>query len=218
MVLSPTSKPFRLSSRASLRDVLRVHFNPVIGSPAVTSCNSFSNAFSIPGCFFQPASALLLVAVSLKLDFASDVPLHPALDKCIPTQTCNLRQLRNISFLTCQNANKTSFVSFVQAHQNTVDCFVFLRYSTIWMQHTNFTSTLMKRFRRFARHSACPYCIFFDKLIIFRKCSSYFCAKPKISKDKNQGDGGFTNTRFLIKPTIFPTRYRIVSIHPVRPE
>jgi hypothetical protein len=80
-VLYPTWKPFRLSSRARLRDVFRVHFNPVMGFPAVASFKSFSNAFRIPGCFFQPLLALLLIAEFLMLDFASDIQLHFFLDK-----------------------------------------------------------------------------------------------------------------------------------------
>jgi len=77
----------------------------------------------------------------------------------ISAQTCNLRQVQNISLLVCQYANETPFVSFVQAYQYAIDCFVFFSDPAIRVQLTDFTWTVMKRFLWFIRHYVCP--IFF---------------------------------------------------------
>ena len=44
--------PWRRRVRQSLRIDLCVHFIPVVGSPAVTSCNRFSKAWMTAGSFF----------------------------------------------------------------------------------------------------------------------------------------------------------------------
>ena len=45
--------PWRRRVRQSLRIDLCVHFIPVDGSPAVTSCNRFSKAWMTAGSFFS---------------------------------------------------------------------------------------------------------------------------------------------------------------------
>jgi hypothetical protein len=85
--------------------------------------------------------------------------------------------LQNIPFLACQHANKTSFVSFVQSGQDTIDRFVVFRYSAIWMLFTDVTFTLMNHFLRFVRHCACPLIIFLEQAYHNPKVFKLFFAK-----------------------------------------
>src|SRR5580704_6718476 len=57
-VLAETGISTCLSSSAIFWGVLRVHFKPVIGSPAVSCSNRISMASTISAFFFRPADAL----------------------------------------------------------------------------------------------------------------------------------------------------------------
>jgi hypothetical protein len=71
------------------------------------------------------------------------------------------------TFFVRQHACKSSFVSFVQFHQNPIDCSMPFGLLAVWMKLTTFAGATMNASFVSFSHEACPdVTVFQDKSII----------------------------------------------------
>jgi len=175
-------KPFRFTSRAILRQVFRVHFKPVIGSPAVASFNNLSSAFKILGCFFRPEDVLLLhdeflmVVSCSNVQFLDDleqslfglIPLSLLIVMCHSTLFILPERQQNVFCFSRSTPQATRLIAWCCWAVFPYGCFAQLLQVHLCIFRLVFFFIVLVLFRFFSRQD---YHI--------SKCSTYFWTNPK---------------------------------------
>src|SRR5271166_5032266 len=116
--------PWRRRVRQSLRIDLCVHFIPVVGSPAVTSCNRFSKAWMTAGSFFFDR-----LTATTRLAYSVGGILKGLFQVCKTTANRVWAHAGNLSYvfdgsstrLACQVGNEQASLSFVKGCDHPID-------------------------------------------------------------------------------------------------
>src|SRR5271166_5512493 len=137
--------PWRRRVRQSLRIDLCVHFIPVVGSPAVTSCNRFSKAWMTAGSFFFDR-----LTATTRLAYSVGGILKGLFQVCKTTANRVWAHAGNLSYvfdgsstrLACQVGNEQASPLFVKGCDHPIDGSMLFSSGTLGRFSTILTGTL----------------------------------------------------------------------------